>query len=241
MSEGKFESMSSLVDDHQASKDETLVDLSIDEILKDDELATSWQNYHLIGDVMRDEVTESLQLDLTEQIADAIAKEATILSPINAAGANNSPEDNALDNQAIPEQQDSQLENNQVISAENRFKAKVVKLFKPLGQVAIAASAAGLMIVGVQQNSASNSIESPIVPNQVVQTMPLTGFANPVSFNASTQNQQVNRKLQQQVASQKKNEQLMEQQRRFQALLADHQQQVKLTAGNKASELLEKK
>ncbi|QBG37091.1 sigma-E factor negative regulatory protein [Litorilituus sediminis] len=240
MSEGKFESMSSLVDDHQASKDEMLVDLSIDEILKDDELATSWQNYHLIGDVMRDEVAQSLQLDLTEQIADAIAKEATILSPINAAGANNSPEDNTLDNQATP-QQDNQLENSQVISAENRFKAKVVKLFKPLGQVAIAASAAGLMIVGVQQNSANNTIESPMVPNQVVQTMPLTGFANPVSFNASSQNQQVNRKLQQQVANQKKNEQLMEQQRRFQALLADHQQQVKLTAGNKASELLEKK
>lgn len=240
MSEGKFESMSSLVDNHQASKDETMVDLSIDEMLKDEELATSWQNYHLIGDVMRDEVAESLQLDLTEQIADAIAKEATILSPINAATANNQTED-APQNTHINIEEQNTSENNQVISAENRFKAKVVKLFKPLGQVAIAASAAGLMIVGVQQNNASSTIESPIVPNQIVQTMPLTGFANPVSFNSNTQNQQVNRKLQQQVASQKKNEQLMAQQRRFQALLADHQQQVKLTAGNKASELLEKK
>lgn len=240
MSEGKFESMSSLVDNHQASKGETMVDLSIDEMLKDEELAASWQNYHLIGDVMRDEVAESLQLDLTEQIADAIAKEATILSPINAATANNQTED-APQNTHINIEEQNTSENNQVISAENRFKAKVVKLFKPLGQVAIAASAAGLMIVGVQQNNASSTIESPIVPNQVVQTMPLTGFANPVSFNSNTQNQQVNRKLQQQVASQKKNEQLMAQQRRFQALLADHQQQVKLTAGNKASELLEKK
>ena len=67
------------------------------------------------------------------------------------------------------------------------LKIKVVKLVKPIGQVAIAASAAGLMIIGVGQNVANNP--EIITPSQVVQTMPLAGYANPVSFNYLSGNQ----------------------------------------------------
>ncbi len=75
------------------------------------------------------------------------------------------------------------------------------------------------MIIGVQQNTADNN--EIITPNQIVQTTPLAGFANPVSFN-----------YQQPVQPQKEAvlEQKIEQQRRFQALLSDHQQQIKLSA-----------
>jgi len=75
------------------------------------------------------------------------------------------------------------------------------------------------MIIGVQQNSADNN--ETITPNEIVQTRPLAGFANPVSFN-----------YQQPVKAQKQAvlEQKIEQQRRFQALLSDHQQQIKLSA-----------
>jgi sigma-E factor negative regulatory protein RseA len=188
MSESNFEKISSLVDNYQATEHES--EQAIDDILKDEHLSTTWRHYHLIGDVIRDEIPSTLQLDLSAQIADALQKEPTILAP-------------------------HPIKNNTL----NTFKAKVVQLVKPLGQLAIAASAAGLMIIGVQQNTADNN--EIITPNQIVQTKPLAGFANPVSFN-----------YQQPVKSQKQAvlEQRIEQQRRFQALLSDHQQQVKLSA-----------
>jgi sigma-E factor negative regulatory protein RseA len=97
-----------------------------------------------------------------------------------------------------------------------------------MGQVAIAASAAALMIVGVQHNVANNDL---VTPSQVVQTMPLTGYANPVSFNVqsaeprySSQSQQTPQQAtNQQIAAQR-----VVQQRRLQALLSDHNKQVKL-------------
>ena len=188
MSESKFETISSLVDNYQNTDTKSMQ--TIDEMLKDEHLSTTWQRYHLIGDVIRDEIPTTLTVDLSAQIAEALEDEPTILAPKN-------------------------LE----VKAGNRFKAKVIQLVKPLGQVAIAASAAGLMIIGVQQNTADNS--ETITPNQIVQTKPLAGFANPVSFN-----------YQQPVKAQKQAvlEQRIEQQRRFQALLSDHEQQVKLSA-----------
>lgn len=97
-----------------------------------------------------------------------------------------------------------------------RFKAKVVPLFKPLGQMAVAASAAGLMILGVQQANVADNTNP--VPNQVLQTRPLGGIADPVSFNV------------QQPSAEQQQQAVLEQQRRFQALLNDHQQQLKLNA-----------
>jgi len=138
---------------------------------------------------MRNEVPAALQLDLSAQIASAIADEPTVLAP------------NTSNNNAA-----------------TGFKAKVIQLIKPAGQFAIAASAAGLMIIGVQQNTADTN--EVIMPSQIVQTKPLGGFANPVSFNY-----QQNTKSQQQAEL----EQRIEQQRRFQALLSDHEQQIKLS------------
>ena len=191
MSESKFETISSIVDNYRASDQAS--EQAIDEIIKDENLTNTWQNYHLIGDVMRNEIPQTLQLDLSEQIASAIADEPTVLAPTKSV--------------------------NKVTSG---FKAKVVQLLKPAGQLAIAASAAGLMIIGVQQNTADTN--DVIMPSQVVQTTPLGGFANPVSYNYSQ-----DAKSKQQAAR----EQRIAQQRRFQALLLDHQQQVKLSAVKK--------
>ena len=70
--------------------------------------------------------------------------------------------------------------------------------------MAIAASAAGLMVMGVQQNSADNNVILP--ESQVVKTMPFGGVAEPVSLNF----QQTSRTNEKQA--------FVEQQRRFQAL-----------------------
>ncbi len=187
MSESKFETISSLVDNYRASDQRS--QQAIDEMLKDEHLSETWQSYHLIGDVIRDEIPQALQLDLSTQIASAIELEPTVLAP------------------------------NAMSTMSSAIKAKVIQFVKPVGQLAIAASAAGLMILGVQQNTVDNN--EIITPTQVVQTKPLGGFANPVSFNY-----QQNSKSQQQAVL----EQRIEQQRRFQALLSDHQQQIKLSA-----------
>ena len=71
------------------------------------------------------------------------------------------------------------------------------------------------MVIGVQQNVAENDT---VLPTQVVKTNPLGGVAEPVSFNY------------QQPSAAAKKQAIVEQQRRFQALLSDHHQQVKLNA-----------
>lgn len=179
MSESKFETVSSLVDNYQT--DENV----FDELVKDNHMSETWQRYHLIGDTLRDELPQSLDLDLSATIAEAIAEEPTVLAPKAKA------------------------------SFTETVKAKVVEFAKPFGQVAIAASAAGLMVIGVQQNVAK---DDSFTPNPVVQTIPFGGVAEPVSLNYQT-----NSRASQQQA-------MVEQQRRFQALLQDHKQQLKFTA-----------
>lgn len=237
MSESKFESISSLVDNCSVSKDAVVTNKAIDDILKDDELSAKWQNYHLIGDVLRDEVPTSLQLDLSSQIADAIAQEATILSPNSSKTSDEISANNAVsDDSSTNVVQASQRFFN--INVSEKIKSKVVQLVKPLGQVAIAASAAGLMIVGVGQNVADGP--EAITPSQVVQTMPLAGYANPVSFNYLSNNQGNAVEKQtpsdqqgEQLTNKEKFEQHIAQQRRLQALINDHQQQLKLSTSLK--------
>jgi sigma-E factor negative regulatory protein RseA len=232
MSEIKSESISSLVDNYSPSTDDSVSAHLVDNMLKDEHLSSTWQNYHLIGDVLRDEVPQSLQLDLSKTISSAIAQEATILSPNSSTQAFSqileasidSSSDKSTTSQKVKDTQNS----NRVIDATNRFKAKVSALVKPMGQVAIAASAAALMIVGVQHNVGSNDL---VTPNQVVQTVPLTGYANPVSFNGQSvqpkqsfqSKQQTQQAMNEQIAAQR-----VAQQRRLQALLKDHNQQMKL-------------
>ena len=189
MSESKFETVSSLVDNYQTNDD------VFDELVKDNHMSETWQRYHMIGDAMRDELPHSLNTDLSASIANAIAEEPTVLAPI-----------------AKP-------------SFTESVKAKVVQFSKPFGQVAIAASAAGLMVIGVQQNVAENDT---LVPNPIVQTVPFGGIAEPVSLNY----QQNDRASKQQA--------MVEQQRRFQALLQDHKQQLKFTALAEKEENAEK-
>lgn len=181
MSESKFETVSLLVDNYQQN------DESFNAVIDDEQLSDTWDRYHLIGDVIRGDVSSALPIDFSAQIAAVIAEEATVLAP-------------------------------QSEKSVQSVKAKVIRLFKPVGQLAIAASAAGLMILGVQQNNVAEN-QDPSGP--VIQTIPFGGVADPVSLNF----QQQDEKSQKQA--------FIEQQRRFQALLSDHQRQIKLKTLNK--------
>jgi sigma-E factor negative regulatory protein RseA len=207
MSESKSELVSSFVDnycDNYCDKNQQSA-TSFDQILEqinqhstsDDTshtMADTWHNYHLIGDVLRDELPASLQLDLSAEIAEKIANEPTVLSP--------------------------NIDPSSAQTRIDKIKSNVVQLIKPFGQIAIAASAAGLMILGVQNNVADNET---IIPSQVVQTVPLAGIANPVSFNYQSSDRV------------SKKQAYLAQQRRFQALLFDHQQQLKFNTRSKDS------
>ncbi|HBY85215.1 MAG TPA: transcriptional regulator, partial [Colwellia sp.] len=196
-----------------------------DNMLKDEDLSSTWQNYHLIGDVLRDEVPQSLQLDLSETISAAIAQEATILSPNSSLQTSGKNSHLSTQESASISNNSTEQQTNSVVDATNRFKAKISNLIKPMGQVAIAASAAALMIVGVQNNVTDNSS---ITPSQVVQTVPLSGYANPVSFNVQSSQSQQSKQQAQQAMNEQLASDRVAQQRRLQALLKDHNQQVKL-------------
>lgn len=202
MSESKSELVSSLVDNYcvDYQQNDALInelDQALDQLTDQASHASdTWERYHLIGDTLRNELPETLQLDLSAQIAAKIADEPSILAPSTPS----------IDTPSV---------NLTTGSNVTTLKSKVVQFIKPFGQLAIAASAAGLMILGVQNNVANNDT---IMPSQVVQTVPLAGFADPVSFNYQTSN-----------AAAKKQAYLI-QQRRFQALLFDHQQQIKLNS-----------
>jgi len=186
MSESKFETMSSCVDNYQ--QNDAVFDEIFDEINKDAHLSDTWARYHLMGDILRNDVPETLQIDLSVQIAAAIDNEPTILAP-----------------KTLPAKSSSFV---------RELKGRVIQFAKPFGQLAIAASAAGIMVLGVQQTNIANNDTA--LPQQIIQTNPFGGVAEPVSFNY----QQADRKSQKQA--------YIQQQRRFQALLSDHHLQMKL-------------
>lgn len=156
----------------------------LDEVSHDDKLSDTWSRYHLIGDIMRGDSGNYIDRDLSENIAVAIAAEPTVLAPV-----------------ARP-------------TVTQRVKAKVIQMSRPVGQFAIAASAAGLMVLGVQQANVSE--EGQVVPTQVWQPLPMGGVADPVSYNYSTQS----------LPTQKQS--TVDRHQRLQALLADHNMQIKL-------------
>ncbi|OUS23520.1 hypothetical protein A9Q98_14765 [Thalassotalea sp. 42_200_T64] len=157
----------------------------LNEVKDDDKLGDTWSRYHLIGDIMRGDSADFINTELANDIAVAIAAEPTVLAPVSRP------------------------------TITQRAKAKVIQLVKPVGQFAIAASAAGLMVLGVQQANVSD--EGQIVPAQVWQPLPIGGIADPVSYNYSTQKNVPNQK-----------QAYIEHQQRLQALLSDHNMQIKL-------------
>lgn len=158
--------------------------LSVEDLKQDQQQVETWGRYHMIGDIMRGETGEYVMPDLANDIAVAIAAEPTVLAPQKAP------------------------------SLTSKVKAKVIQLAKPAGQFAIAASAAGLMVLGVQQANVVE--EEPLVPSQVFQPMPFGGVADPVSYNyePASINQQ--------------KQELIKRQQKLQAILMDHQKQIKL-------------
>lgn len=113
----KLEKLSAWIDGEQ--QQDMVADLQGDQ-----QLADKWQRYHLIGQALRKELPSQIDLDLSDNIAAALANEPAIVAPKRRW-------------QDVP-----------VLGAVAR---NVTPLFHQSGQLAIAASVAVAVIIGVQQ------------------------------------------------------------------------------------------
>jgi len=166
------ETLSSFIDGEELSSKAIL-----EQLAKAPELTCSFENFHVIGDAMRDELSPAFELNFADSVAAAIDAEPTILAPVQS-------------NELAP----------------IAVKAKggdVIPFFGKLGQYGIAASVAAAMVIGVQQlnnNPADAQSDFP-----VLQTIPTGGYASPVSFQATPQSElQQELKQQQRIEQQRR-------------------------------------
>lgn len=176
----------------------------LEQLSGEPELAGVFARYHLYGDALRNDLPTHLHLDLSESIVAALADEAphalsTHSMAVNAGGQNSA---NDQSHQHTADSQSNVL---------RPVFGRVAPMLRYAGQFAIAASVSAALIVGVQQYS-QQDMQSP-----VLNTVPLSGSATPVSLNYSTQPHQPSHE-----------QALLEQQRRIHELLMDHELQQRL-------------
>ncbi len=147
------EQLSALIDNEVVDKP------LVDELIIDKMQQTKFARYHLIGDVMRDEVAEPLiDIDISEKVMAAIKAQAP------------SAEVTKLDTAV-----------NKMPSAK---RTNIVSLMHRFGQYAIAASVAGVVVVTTLMTSPS-VVENNDTGLEVLSTVPLGGAVTPVSLQAN--------------------------------------------------------
>lgn len=152
----------------------------------------TWKNYHLIGDVMRGDAPALPEWNIAENVAAAIE-----LEPSHSAA----PVIPAVESQPTPQE----------------ARKGLPMWLTQFGQVAMAACVSLAVILGVQQYSGSDEIESASGDLPVLQTIPFSGNVEPVSLTRES------------LAEPAKNEaQMQEHRRRINALLQDYELQLRL-------------
>ncbi|USD65650.1 RseA family anti-sigma factor [Vibrio sp. SCSIO 43136] len=170
----------------------------ISELEHDAESQKSWQNYHLIGDVMRGEAPAEPKWDIASNVMAALEDEpahSTVTSIDTVAPK-------AVEDQPMPA----------------AARTAVPAWLSQIGQVAMAACVSLAVIVGVQQYGAGNEAGQIQSDLPILETIPVTGSAQPVSLNADNVNAT--------------EAQMMEQRRRVNAILQDYNLQLRLNGNN---------
>lgn len=148
-----------------ALMDGELVDKAlISELEQDQDSLQSWQNYHLIGDVMRGEAPENPEWNIAESVALALEDE-----PAHSA-VTQLEEHRRVESQPTPAQARKQLP----------------AWLSQFGQVAMAACVSLAVILGVQQYGGSDPAAPEADALPVLQTIPFAGSAEPVSLTRSS-------------------------------------------------------
>ncbi len=194
MQDDKKEWLSALVDSQADLKD-------LDQVINSEDNKDTWLRYHLIGDVIRDDVAASIDISLVDKIESAIAEEATIVS----LAAHRSWRQKL---------------------SESAFVRKGSQFIGQSAQFAVAASVALVTVFSVQQYQQSANEYSPLPVLQT--TGPIAGTIAPVSLSSdalsanNTSNTVVDKRQVQL--------DLLRQQQRIKAMLLDHQQQLRLNS-----------
>ena len=130
-----------------------------EQLCQDAELQESWEDFHTIRSIMRQESNVVLGADFTAKMESLIATEE-IQVP------------NVMTSQPLPQE------------VENvPFMQKLKAWFMPITQVAVAASVCLVAVLGVQSFNAKSTVQS-AVDAPVLQTLPFNNGVQEVSYNA---------------------------------------------------------
>ena len=153
-----------------ALMDGELVDKAlINELENDQSGQRVWQDYHLIGDVMRGEAPESLDWNIAESVACVLNEEKAHCNVVPASN-------HSIESQPSP------------IKARMQLPAWL----SSIGQVATAACVSLVVILGVQNYSSNESSATKVDTLPVLQTVPFAGSVEPVSLTRSSLQEQNN-------------------------------------------------
>ncbi len=189
-----------------ALMDGELIDKAlIQELEQDQESREAWQNYHLIGDVMRGEAPAKPEWNIAESAALALEDE-----PVHRAVDSHSA--NVILIADAPKE--SQPEPQQA-------KRQLPSWLTQLGQVAVAACVSLAVILGVQQYGGSDSTTPQAEQLPVLQTSPFAGSAEPVSLTRES----VERSM-----GSVSEANMQEQRKRVHAMLRDYELQLRINS-----------
>ncbi|MGY3570774.1 RseA family anti-sigma factor [Vibrio sp. SCSIO 43135] len=184
---------------------ETIDKVLISELEHDQESLQTWKNYHLIGDVMRGDAPEKPEWNIAESVALALEDE---------------PAHSALNQSSVAEVATPHIESQPTPA---QAKRQLPAWLAQFGQVAVAACVSLAVILGVQQYGGSDSAQPAADQLPVLETIPFSGSAEPVSLTRES------------VEKSNNNVNVQEQRRRVNALLQDYELQLRLNSeGEKA-------
>ncbi len=185
-----------------ALMDGELVDKALlKELELDTESQQTWQDYHLIGDVMRHEEPQSPEWDIASRVAAALEDEPTH-STFTAPVENRAPLTDPTPIEAQPTPQQA--------------KQFLPSWLRNFGQVGIAACVSLAVVLGVQQPADDASPQNNQLP--VLQTVPFAGSVEPVSLTRES------------VEPSASEASLTEQRKRVHAMLRDYELQLRLNS-----------
>ena len=130
-----------------------------EQLCQDAELQESWEDFHTIRSIMRQESNVVLGADFTAKMESLIATEEIQVPK-------------AMTSQPLPQE----VEN-------TPFMQKLKAWFMPITQVAVAASVCLVAVLGVQSFNAKSTVQS-AVDAPVLQTLPFNNGVQEVSYNA---------------------------------------------------------
>ncbi|NBI12765.1 transcriptional regulator [[Haemophilus] felis] len=129
-------------------------------LCQNEELQATWNNFHVIRSVMREESAVLLDADFTAKMEALIAAEE--LPPVAITQS-----------QPLPQEVE-----------DSPFMQKLKVMFMPLAQISVAASVCLVAVLGTQSVMVAKNSDQNLVQPQVLQTLPLNSEVQEVSYNA---------------------------------------------------------